>query len=779
MRRPLLVGALLAGLLGGPAPAAAVVSGNLEAVFTDVSVAGVADPLIADRLVSLVDGAAASSTVRAALPDLTEQAVADALLAAQARGVTVLAVGERCPAKDGAGTCQAPSPTLAALAAGLAPGRFTWCDEGCLSGTGALAASTFWVFDTLADGRTDVVVQPSAGPTAGATLRHHNLLISANDAPLAAAHRGYFDQLVARTPVTFTGSVVGAGGRTEVFFHPRAAGETDILSTLVNDVQCPGGAIRVAAGVFAADRTGLVNTLVAKAAAGCSVYAILSDRNSAMSTLASNGVTVDTYRPGGCRLPADGSCEAGDLGSQYVLVEGVSTKTGTTKKFVYTGSGGYTDQALRRDDGTLVKIDDGTIYAAYLADFDGILDQARLIRPDQWPNASHSAVNSVATGDQDNSQVAASRNGHVAVVWEDDRDSTDPASEYHSEVFIRMYKDGAGVYEKKVTTGGTGNWRHIRPDVAVNDNGAAVVAWMDDPDGNGYYNIAVVTVSASGTVSGLVHANVDGTGQQMYPAVAIEPDSGAFVVVWEDRATSPYNVRAARYASISSKSWEVRVNNSVASTGGGHLRPDVGMDAAGDAIVVWQEDQDGNAYYNIGLKGLTASGGVKFSQRSANAVGDQQQVDPTVAVNFNGDFAVAWRDNRTGAERVYLRSFNYLATAAHTDRPVIEETGFLGEPLGAQYDPRIGIDDQRNVVVGWSEAGYAGYEPWARGFNENGTTDGRFPAARMSVRTTGVQAHPALAVSAWGEITFCYTDDADGNAFDQVHMRSGFSNSLW
>jgi hypothetical protein len=315
--------------------------------------------------------------------------------------------------------------------------------------------------------------------------------------------------------------------------------------------------------------------------------------------------------------------------------------------------------------------------------------------------------------------------------------------------------------------------------VAVDDAGNAVVAWLDDPDANNVFNVAVAYLNAAGTITGTTHANADATGQQVSPAVAIDPDGGGFVVAWEDRATTPFNVRAARYTSITAKAWEARVNNAVAAAGGGHILPDVGMNAAGDAIVVWQEDQDGNAFYNIALKALSSSGAVKISQRSANAVGDQQQVDPSIAVNFNGDFAVAWRDNRSGVERVYVRAFSKTAVAAYADRQVTEETGVLGEPLGAQFEPRVGIDDQRNLVVLWSEAGFLGNEPWARGFNPDGSTAGRFPALRMSVRTSGVQAHPGLAVSPWGEISVTYTDDADGNLFDQVHMRSGLNNSLW
>ncbi len=36
-----------------------------------------------------------------------------------------------------------------------------------------------------------------------------------------------------------------------------------------------------------------------------------------------------------------------------------------------------------------------------------------------------------------------------------------------------------------------------------------------------------------------------------------------------------------------------------------------------------------------------------------------------------------------------------------------------------------------------------------------------------------------MTSSAWGEISACYTDDNDGNTFDQVLLGLGASNSDW
>ncbi|GLZ39717.1 hypothetical protein Acsp05_33410 [Actinokineospora sp. NBRC 105648] len=368
-------------------------------------------------------------------------------------------------------------------------------------------------------------------------------------------------------------------------------------------------------------------------------------------------------------------------------------------------------------------------------------------------------ANSAATGDQDNSAVATARTGYTAVVWEDDRDADTPTDNVHSEVFLRLYKDGASLYEKKLSTGGTGAWRHIQPDVALHEDGSAVVVWAEDPDANGFYNIAVRAVNTAGTVTGSTSANASADGQQVAPAVAADPDGPGFAVVWEDKqGTAAPTVRASGFASITSKTYEAQVN----TAGGTHQRPDVAVSAAGNAIVVWDEDGDANGSFNIGRKILTPAGGVKLAQGVANATTAGQQRHASVAANANGDFAVAWETDQSGASQVGARSFTATGTAA-------------AEVIVPGVDPQVGIDDQRHVVVAWNEAS----DVYAQGLNTDGTTTGRLPRLRVHTTVAGRQDEQALAVSPFAQVVLAYTDDNDGNGFDQVYLGTGLTNSTW
>src|SRR6266511_2143593 len=334
-------------------------------------------------------------------------------------------------------------------------------------------------------------------------------------------------------------------------------------------------------------------------------------------------------------------------------------------------------------------------------------------------------ANSVATGDQDAPAVAANRVGDVAVVWEDDRDSTNPADNTHSEIYLRRFRNGVSSYEVKLSAGGTSgaSWKHVTPDVGLDDRGNAVVVWADDPDGNGFYNIPYRVVSPAGSVIGSGYANASTAGQQLAPKVSVDPDG------------APGSTTAVAFT------------------------------------VVWDEDTDGNGFFNIGLTRLAkANGSVVLSQRSANTFGSGQQRHPAVAANFNGDLIVAWESDHTGAAGVWARSFSADGTGRHAEVPVSTAAG--------ANTPSVAIDDQSNALVGWS---VSGTDPavWARGLNPDGTTVGRLPGQSLSQVTAGRQEQMAVAASAWGQLALEYTDDNDGNSFDQVMLGLGGSNSDW
>ncbi len=386
-----------------------------------------------------------------------------------------------------------------------------------------------------------------------------------------------------------------------------------------------------------------------------------------------------------------------------------------------------------------------------------------------------STANSVSTGDQDAPAIATNRNGYVAVVWEDDRDTTAATDNAHSEIYLRLFRNGAAVYEKKLSAGGGSgvtNWRHLHPDVGLDDKGNAVVVWADDPDGNGYYNVPYRVVNTAGTVTASGSANSSSDGQQINPRVAVDPDGApaggavAFSVVWEDIQTGAQAmVKAAGFTGPTTRAWEVTASQ----TTGQHHNPDIAVSASGDALVVWNEDGDADAAYNVGWLGSrgrmarSCCPGVRRTPTSVGSRRTRRSPLTSTATSLS-----------PGSRATPVLRAPGRAASTHRHGALRRRGGGCRrqEPIGRHRRPG------QRASGGLCTA--ADLDVWVRGFSSAGTTDAaRLSAQRLSQLTALRQEQMAVAVSPWSEVAVAYTDDNDGNTYDQVMLGQGISNSNW
>lgn len=774
-RRPVLAALLTLPFVAAVlAPTAANAASTFEAVFTYPTLSGTQDLAIENKVIQLIGLAAPGSTIHAGIYTLTRDTVTDALLAANGRGVNVQVVAEDDEPTE--------APAKQRLRTGLPAGNFTYCDDGCLTSTaGRINHNKFYVFSELTDGRTNVVVQTSQNMTTTQTRMHNNAVIVSGDAGLATVYRNHWAKLKARQPQTISGSGKSSDGKVEVFFSPRNTssdastfGNSDIAAAMLNDVTCPDGRIRVGMAFWTTARPNITSVLAAKHAAGCSVEVIADGDETALPDLADAGITVFGLPDGGCRYPYGNACYVSNIHSKYALVEGVSTRAGVFKKYVYTGSHNYTGAAKDSNDETLMKLDDAATYDAFLADYSRVRDEAVRIEPSRYPNATYQTVNSAAAGDQDDPAMAANDNGDLAVVWED----SPGTSNANAQVFMRMYHNGTSVFEKSISGTGSGSWAHTEPDVAIDSAGNTVVAWAEDGDGNGSRNVKVVRLGPTGTVLGSTQANSDSAGDQIFPSVAAEPD-GDFVVAWESRPSetaTTATVHAARFSASLARGYEKQV-----SAAGGTLnrRPDVALDSAGNAVFVWDEDSDGNGTFNVGLTAFNASGGVTIAETNANVATGGDQTQGSVATNASGAFTVAWTDDRSGANRIWVRGFNAGGAQRFGERvltPAPSADCAECPAIGSQTAPQSGIDSTGRAIVAFDEAAPDGSDVWARGVAASGSFDGVFPARKVNPVTPRTQGYAAVASAPNGGLSFGFADDADGNGLAQLRLRRGFTH---
>ena len=332
----------------------------IEAVFNVPQGTAAPDPTLENTVIDLIDRTPAGESIRVNMYTFSRSPPANALVAAQARGVDVRVI------LDG-GSVGGNGHSI--LAAGLPSANLHVCQStngGSCIGT-ANNHSKYFLFSYIGPGESEVVVQSSANLTNPQLRQHNNLVIVRGDSTLYAGYQTYWaDQVAQATNPNYYWVVVG-NLPVRTYFYPRASGDT-VLSVL-NNVVCTGNAhLRLAMSLFTDARAPVAVRLAEKVTEGCTVEALLKDSSTTpgstvLSTLVAGGVDVSLFVE---------SSTLSTIHSKYLLVDSdYDTGSGPIpRQLVFTGSHNYTGNALRNNDEQLMRVDDPTVFAEFSANWD-------------------------------------------------------------------------------------------------------------------------------------------------------------------------------------------------------------------------------------------------------------------------------------------------------------------------------------------------------------------------------------------------------------------------
>jgi hypothetical protein len=309
--------------------------------------------------------------------------------------------------------------------------------------------------------------------------------------------------------------------------------------------------------------------------------------------------------------------------------------------------------------------------------------------------------------------------------------------------------------------------KHFDPKLATAPSGNFVVVWEDDNDDNGVGQIYARGFDADGNAlfSQLV-VNTVAAGQQQHPDVAID-DSGRFVVVWEDDqdGNGSYQIMARGFNANGSERWTERTVNTV--SGGQQTKPAVACDANGNFVVAWEDDQDGNGFYQILARGFTAAGAQRIAPFTVNSVSAGQQFNPAIAMDLDGDFVVAWEDDQDDNASFQICHRGFTATGGNRFAQAAINTNTAGQ----HTKPSIGMANNGNFVVAWEDDqdDNGSYQIYARGFTITGSQ--RFAVLTVNSVAAGQQYAPSVAMRSDGAFAVVWQDDQDGNGSYQIFAR--------
>jgi hypothetical protein len=271
-------------------------------------------------------------------------------------------------------------------------------------------------------------------------------------------------------------------------------------------------------------------------------------------------------------------------------------------------------------------------------------------------------------------------------------------------------------------------------------------------------------------------------GDQIDPAVASASDSRS-VVVWSGPGPSnTTDIFAQRFDANGAK---VGAEIKVVATARDETRPDVAMDANGNFMVIWE---DAKTFSNTDLKAQRfSSAGVKSGGVISVAISALEEIEPSVASDSAGNFAVTWTvvNSNTGDKGIQARRFRNdgvalgaafsVANSAQTNEQhpdiarapdgrfaITFQSGTDGNVILKRYaanaslvgthtiaagaalqiEPRVSMDTNANTMVAWQEISGDNSRIRARRVTNAGVV-----AATINITSaTGFVARPEIAL---------------------------------
>ncbi len=388
---------LAAGLGLAVAVAATTVAGTAGPAGADVTTQAVFNnPLgttaqrdaIQDKLVELINGADAGSTIRMSWFYADDPTVPNALKAAAARGVGigVQVIFDHKMIDESMATY----PLLTA-ALGTDTSKASWvmtcpANRGCLGNlplgsVNSIDHNKFALFSSTG-GTPDVVFQSSANLHNGRDgLQGWNnaLVLVGNDTIYTAYGKFFADEKAEKVDNSYytTGQPPVTSGNAKIHFFPRAATSgaseyddpsTDTMETLLSHVTCTGSTgktvVRVGMNIFS--RSYLATDLWNLASAGCDVQVVENYDPDSAGEVTSLTTLLKKSSTGGPKVAWFCSSDSVWIHSKYVAVEGTYYGV-VNRKIVWTGSANFSTNSLRQSDETVLQYEDAAIADAYVA----------------------------------------------------------------------------------------------------------------------------------------------------------------------------------------------------------------------------------------------------------------------------------------------------------------------------------------------------------------------------------------------------------------------------
>lgn len=366
--------------------------------------------------------------------------------------------------------------------------------------------------------------------------------------------------------------------------------------------------------------------------------------------------------------------------------------------------------------------------------------------------------------DQYYPEIAMDGNGNFVIIWEDQRNTSATNGQIYGQ---RYTSDGTSVGSNFMIRDSADDLSGY--DIAMTHNGRFIAVWDHGPVSG--YKIEGQRYHANGAVNGETLTVIESLNSVTHPTVEIA-ESGRFVVAYDEFGLN-YGIQVQRFDSDGSK-----IGNPVkANDTEKHVHfPHIGMDDAGNYVIVWEAKIRNNWDGDIRGQRFDLNGN-KLGSNFVAADNTYGYFYPDVAMNNQGAFTVLWLNYRE------IQMQRYSNGVAQGGRIIV--ANWSSNVYKTHWDTKVavGIDDDGNSIALW-DGGIDGYEEIiAQRFTSAGVVNGDPFRVNDDVGSES-QINPTLAINSSGEFVIAWDDKRNGDSdiysqqFQANFSRSGFNTLI-
>ncbi len=304
-------------------------------------------------------------------------------------------------------------------------------------------------------------------------------------------------------------------------------------------------------------------------------------------------------------------------------------------------------------------------------------------------------VNRTTAGRQAFSSVAMDADGDFVITW---TSSQDDGLGISYGIYAQRYNSAGVAQDGEFLVNAPSFADQNESTIAIDSTGNFIITWTgNDAGGRGIF---AQRYNSAGVAQGVeFRVNTETTGEQRASSVAMDAD-GDFVVTWTSNGQDGNldGVYAQRYNNAGvAQGTEFRVNT---TTLGNQQNASVSMDTTGNFVVAWSSDSQDGSGFGVYARIFDATGTPVSNEIQVNQFTTSDQRFPSVSVDDDGDFVVSWSSVAQPLDAlstgIVARRFNKVGT------PQGGEFLVNTTVLGIQQYPSVAVDANGGFVVAWT-----------------------------------------------------------------------------